>query len=76
MGEEGKSVHDWTYLARAVNITDLKFPYKFGNKDLIPTIIWYSEKGPLSLFYMDENAVKKAWKLVMFGVLSDNIKSL
>jgi hypothetical protein len=39
MGEARNSVHDWTYLTHAVNITDLKFPYKFSNKDLTPTII-------------------------------------
>ena len=68
-----------------VKINDLKFPYKFGNKDLIPAIIWQSEKGPLSLFYMDEEAVKKSletgyvWrysrqhkKLMMKGATSGN----
>jgi phosphoribosyl-ATP pyrophosphohydrolase/phosphoribosyl-AMP cyclohydrolase len=68
-----------------VNINDLKFPYKFGNKDLIPAIIWNTEKGPLSLFYMDEAAVKKSletgyvWrysrqhkKLMMKGATSGN----
>ena len=43
-----------------VNRNDLKFPYKFRNKELIPAIIWNAEKGPLSLFYMDEAAVKKS----------------
>lgn len=45
----------------AVPLSELKFPYKFGNVDLMPSIIQNSASGlVLSLFYTDAEAIAKS----------------